>query len=171
MGAAEEPVIIRDYRPADFERIYGIDQAVFDPALSYSREELRSFVLARHSRTLVAEVDGEVAGFVNAVCVQRGWGVVITLDVAADRQRLGIGGRLMAAIEEWLAGEGVRVVSLETPADESGAREFYERHGYRVGGRVRGYYHGRLDAFSMTKRLEAGGGSGARGETDERGET
>jgi ribosomal protein S18 acetylase RimI-like enzyme len=157
-------MVIREYRPEDFERIYRIDQAAFDPALSYSREDLRSFVLTRRSRTLVAEVDGEVAAFVNAVCVQRGWGVVITLDVAPERQRLGIGSRLMTAIEEWLAGQGVRLVALETPADESGARQFYERHGYQVERRVRGYYHGRLDAFSMTKRLDAGSESGARGE-------
>jgi ribosomal protein S18 acetylase RimI-like enzyme len=49
------------------------------------------------------------------------------------------------------------VVALETPADEGGARQFYEKHGYQLGGRVRGYYHGRLDAFSMVKRLGAVG--------------
>jgi ribosomal protein S18 acetylase RimI-like enzyme len=63
----------------------------------------------------------------------------------------------MTAIEEWLAGQGVRVVALETPADEGGARQFYEQHGYQLGGRVRGYYHGKLDAFSMVKRLGTGG--------------
>jgi ribosomal protein S18 acetylase RimI-like enzyme len=158
-------VIIREYRPEDFERLYRIDQAAFDPALAYSRVELRSFVVARRSRTLVAEEEGEVVGFVNALCVQREWGVVITLDVAPERQRLGVGSRLLAAIEEWLRGEGVRVVGLETPADESGARQFYERHGYQLGRRVRGYYHGRLDAFSMVKRLDAPGETDARGET------
>jgi ribosomal protein S18 acetylase RimI-like enzyme len=150
-------VIIREYRPEDFERIYRIDQAAFAPELAYSRVDLRSFVLARRSRTLVAEAEGEVVGFVNALCVHGEWGVVITLDVAPERQRQGIGGRLLTAIEEWLAGEGVRMVGLETPADESGARQFYERHGYQLGRRVRGYYHGRLDAFSMSKRLDAGG--------------
>jgi ribosomal protein S18 acetylase RimI-like enzyme len=150
-------VIVREYRPEDFERIYRIDQAAFDPALAYSRLELRAFVLARRSRTLVAEADGEVVGFVNAMCLPRGWGVVITLDVAPEWQRQGVGSRLLAAIEAWLAGEGVRAVALETPADESGARQFYERHGYQVERRVRGYYHGRLDAFSLTKRLDAAG--------------
>jgi len=101
----------------------------------------------------VAEADGEAVGFVNARCAQRGWGMVTTLDVAPGWQRQGIGARLLVAIEQWLADQGVRVVALETPADESGARQFYEKHGYQLGGRVRGYYHGRLDAFSMVKRL------------------
>jgi len=148
-------VIIREHMPADFERLFQIDQAAFVPALAYSRSELQYYLLARRSKTLVAEVEGEVVGFVNARCAQRGWGMVTTLDVAPGWQRRGIGGKLMTAIEEWLAEQGVRVVALETPADEGGARQFYEKHGYRLGGRVRGYYHGRLDAFSMVKRLGA----------------
>jgi ribosomal protein S18 acetylase RimI-like enzyme len=147
-------VIVREYRPEDFERLYQIDHAAFAPALAYSRPELRYYLTSRRSHTLVAEEDGEVVGFVNARCAQRGWGMVTTLDVAPGRQRQGIGARLLAAIEEWLAAQGVRVVALETPADESGARQFYEKHGYQLGGRVRGYYHGRLDAFSMVKRLD-----------------
>jgi ribosomal protein S18 acetylase RimI-like enzyme len=146
-------VLIREYRPEDFERLYLIDHAAFAPALAYSRPELRYYLTARRSRTLVAEVDGEAVAFVNARCAQRGWGMVTTLDVAPGWQRQGIGARLLAAIEQWLADQGVRVVALETPADASGARQFYEKHGYQLGGRVRGYYHGRLDAFSMVKRL------------------
>ncbi len=178
-------MIIREYRPADFERLLAIDHAAFVPALAYSRSELRYYVLARRGKTLVAEAaagdrrhddgaggtgsdgaggaggggsadaggDGEVVGFVIARCAQRGWGTVVTLDVAPAWQRRGIGGRLMAAIEAWLAAQGVRVVSLETPADESGASQFYERHGYQLGTLLRGYYHGRVDAFAMFKRL------------------
>jgi len=149
-------VVIRDYRPEDFERLFQIDHAAFVPALAYSRSELWYYVMARRSRTLVAEAGGEVVGFVNARLAQRGWGMVTTLDVAPGWQRQGIGGRLLAAVEEWLASQGVRVVSLETAADESGARQFYERHGYQLGRRMRGYYHGRIDAFSMVKRLTAG---------------
>lgn len=146
-------MIIREHRPEDFDRLFQIDQAAFVPALAYSRAELQYYLLARRSKTLVAEVEGEVVGFVNARCAQRGWGMVTTLDVAPGWQRRGIGGKLMAAIEEWLLEQGVRVVALETPADEGGARQFYEKLGYQLGRRVRGYYHGRLDAYSMVKRL------------------
>lgn len=148
-------MIIREHRPEDFERLFEIDQAAFVPALAYSRSELRYYLAARRSRTLVAEEQSTVVGFVNARCAQRGWGMVTTLDVAPGWQRRGIGGALMAAIEDWFAAQGVRVVALETPADEGGARAFYEKQGYQLGGRVRGYYHGRLDAFSMVKRLAA----------------
>jgi ribosomal-protein-alanine N-acetyltransferase len=144
---------IRDYRPEDFARLHDIDRAAFVPALAYAADELRYYLEARRGHTLVAEEAGEVAGFVVARCAQRGWGTIVTLDVDPAWQRRGLGARLMAAIEGWLASQGVRVVTLETPADESGARQFYERQGYQLGGRVRGYYNGRLDAFAMVKRL------------------
>ncbi len=146
-------MIIREYRPADFERLFAIDHAAFVPALAYPRAELRYYVLARRAKTLVAEDAGEVVGFVIGRCAQRHWGTVVTLDVAPAWQRRGVGGQLMAAIESWLAAQGVRVVSLETPADENGARRFYEKHGYQLGTLMRGYYHGRMDAFAMAKRL------------------
>ncbi len=191
-------MIIRPYRPDDFERLYRIDQAAFPPALAYSRAELRYYVTAHRGRTLVAEAEAAAAeaaaaagaagtagaagiagaaesgpgdlqtprreppvGFVIGRGTHRGWGTIITLDVDPAWQRRGVGSRLLAAIEDWLRGEGVRVVSLETPADESGARRFYERNGYQLGGRVRGYYHGRLDAFGMVKRLVDPGAAGS----------
>ena len=156
-------MILRPYRPDDFERLFRIDQAAFVPALAYSRAELRYYVTAHRSRTLVAVDDpgGPPVGFVIGRGTHRGWGTIVTLDVDPAWQRRGVGSRLLAAIEDWLRGEGVRVVSLETPADESGARRFYERNGYQLGGRVRGYYHGRLDAFGMVKRLTDGGAAGS----------
>ena len=158
-------MLIREYRPPDFERLYQIDQAAFAPPLAYSRADLRYYIQARRGRTLVAETaeagPDSIAGFVVARCAQRGWGTVVTLDVDPAFQRQGLGGRLLAAIEDWLAGEAVRVVWLETAADDSGARHFYEKHGYQVGARLAGYYHGRIDAFSMFKRLAGAGQTGS----------
>ena len=146
-------MLIREAGSEDLERLHEIDRAAFAPALAYSRAELRFHMLTRDSRTLVAEEGGAAVGFVVARRIGGGRGTVITLDVAPGRQRQGIGGELLAAIEAWLEGVGVREVFLETPADESGARPFYEKHGYRAVRRLRGYYKGRLDAFGMTKRL------------------
>jgi ribosomal protein S18 acetylase RimI-like enzyme len=146
-------VLIRAAGPDELERLHEIDRAAFAPALAYSRAELRFHLQARRGRTLVAELGGVVVGFVVARQVAVLRGTVITLDVAPGHQRQGIGGALLAAIERWLLGQGVREVRLETPADESGARQFYEKHGYRLLRRLPGYYNGALDAFSMAKRL------------------
>jgi [ribosomal protein S18]-alanine N-acetyltransferase len=147
--------LIRAAEREELERLHEIDRAAFVPALAYSLAELRFYVQARRSQTLVAEVGGTVVGFVVARQLAGARGTVITLDVAPGHQRQGIGGELLAAVEAWLLSQGVREVGLETPADESGARQFYEKHGYRLDRLRRGYYHGALDAFSLVKRLGA----------------
>jgi ribosomal-protein-alanine N-acetyltransferase len=149
----ETNLIIREARDEDLERLHEIDRAAFVPALAYSRAELRFYLLARRSRTLVAEIGGLAVGFVVGRQIGGPRGTVITLDVAPGHQRQGIGGELLTAIEAWLLTQGVREVWLETPADESGARQFYEKHGYRLDRRRRGYYNGALDAWSLVKRL------------------
>jgi ribosomal protein S18 acetylase RimI-like enzyme len=150
-------VTIRAYRPADFDRLLAIEHAVFPPAIAYPRLELRRFLSARRCRTLVAEHEGEVAGFVTGCYEEEGRGLVASLDVAPERQGQGIGSQLLAAMEEWLRARGARALRLETPAEEgSGARRFYERHGYAVEERLGDYYGGGLDAVRMLKRAESG---------------
>jgi ribosomal protein S18 acetylase RimI-like enzyme len=146
-------LLIREAGCEELERLHEIDRAAFDPALAYSRAELRFYLTARRSRTLAAELGGVVVGFVVVRCLGGQRGTVITLDVAPGHQRQGIGGELLRAVEAWLLSQGVREVRLETPADESGARQFYEKHGYLLDRRLRGYYNGALDAFSMVKRF------------------
>jgi ribosomal-protein-alanine N-acetyltransferase len=152
-------VTLREYEPGDFERLFEIDRAAFARDLAYSRAELRSYVGSPRCRTLVAEEGGEVVGFAIA-CRERGGSAhLVTLDVPPARQRRGIGSRLLAAVEAQLAAAGLRTVVLETPADEDGARRFYEKHGYGVVRRLAGYYQGRRDAWMMVKRTASGGGT------------
>lgn len=47
--------VIRLYRPADFERLWQIDQACFAPGIAYSQMELSGFITRRNAITLVAE--------------------------------------------------------------------------------------------------------------------
>jgi ribosomal-protein-alanine N-acetyltransferase len=144
---------LRDYDPADFARLYEIEQAVFSPEIAYPRGELRRLLRARRCRTLVAEDGGEIVGFVTGCREGKGVGRVASLDVAPERQGEGIGSRLLAAIEEWLGEQGARVLRLETPADEAaGARRFYEQHGYAVEEEVADYYDDGLHGFRMVKR-------------------
>jgi [ribosomal protein S18]-alanine N-acetyltransferase len=146
-------MLIRAAGSDELDRLHQIDRAAFAPALAYSRAELRFHLAARRGHALVAEHDGRVVGFVVVRVLAGGRGTVVTLDVEPARQRQGVGGLLLAAGEAWLRGQEVREVWLETPADESGAQQFYERHGYRVERRLRGYYNGELDAFRMSKAL------------------
>jgi len=142
---------IREYKAADFERLYQIDQAAFSDDIAYSRLELALYLRSRKCRTLVSEEGGKIIGFVVGCTEPRKLGHIITIDVIPHRQRQHIGSNLLAEIEQWLWRQGAEAIYLETPVDDEGAKGFYDKHGYFVFDRFQRYYSNSLDAFVMMK--------------------
>ena len=90
--------------------------------------------------TFVAEIDGGVAGFVDAR-IERPFDAmhrpmvycyVAEIAVAADRRSQGIGRLLMEAAEQWGREHGAEAVSLEYNSKNPRAASFYERIGYEA---------------------------------------
>lgn len=99
---------------------------------------------------LVAEIDGRVVGYV-AVSGSH----VENLYVDPAAQGLGVGRRLLVAVEERLSGP----ITLRCLLVNTRARALYERCGFAVLRQERIDYHGRrLDAWFMIKRREPGSG-------------
>jgi ribosomal protein S18 acetylase RimI-like enzyme len=144
-------VEIRDYKNPDFKRLYEIDHAAFPKGIAYSHLELQFYIRSRKSRTLIAEADDEIVGFVIGSSEPRRLGHIITIDVTPHRQRQQIGSRLLEEIEQWLWQQGGEAIYLETPVDDAGAQGFYEKHGYFVLDRIEAYYNDSIDALVMMK--------------------
>jgi ribosomal protein S18 acetylase RimI-like enzyme len=153
-------VNIRPFRKDDFDTLWRIDQACFDPQLAYSRIELAVYMRRPASFTLVAEAgdvnhgqpSAMIVGFVVAES-RRKIGHIITIDVISDYRRSGIGSLLLDAAEVRLKEAGVLEVALETPVNNVAAIRFYKQKGYFVEKTVPGYYSNHLDAFIMRKEL------------------
>ena len=157
---------VRAYQKADFETLWRIDQACFEPKLAYSRFELAVYMRRPGSFTLVAETSApgkepgngsrasQIPGFIVAE-YRRKTGHVITIDVLQEARRSGIGSALLQAVEEQLRKAGATAVELETPANNEIAIRFYKRTGYVVEKTVHGYYSNQLDALVMRKELVA----------------
>jgi ribosomal-protein-alanine N-acetyltransferase len=153
---------IRQFRKADFDTLWRIDQECFDPQLAYSRPELAFYMRRPRAFTLVADdaehdaedkaSAGRILGFVVAENRQR-TGHIITIDVIAEARRSGVGSALLRGAEEKLLQAGTMTVALETPVNNLSAIRFYKRQGYFVEKTVAGYYSGQLDALVMTKDL------------------
>ena len=144
---------IREFEKPDFDTLWRIDQACFDPQLAYSRPELAFYMRRPGSFTLVAEGEGgAIFGFVVAE-TRRRVGHIITIDVVAEARRTGVGSALLQAAEEQLLRAGTAAVALETPVNNDAAIRFYKQKGYFVEKTVAGYYSGHLDALVMTKDL------------------
>ena len=150
---------IRDYRAADFERLWRIDQLCFPPGIAYSQMELTGFIHRRNAITLVGEVQtaepaDRIAGFVVAHPIRKKYGRILTLDVLAQARRSGLATQLMNVVEERLRSLGCTEIYLETAVDNDPAIRLYRKLGYEVLRTLPEYYssHG-LDAFQMAKRL------------------
>ena len=166
---------IREFKKPDFDTLWRIDQACFDPQMAYSEAEMAYYMRRPGSFTLVAaataksatEVGQEpqaaggaipsILGFVVAE-IRRQTGHIITIDVISEARRLGVGSALLLAAEKRLREGGATAVALETAVNNAPAIRFYKEKGYFVEKTIRGYYSNQLDALLMTKELVTGVG-------------
>jgi [ribosomal protein S18]-alanine N-acetyltransferase len=157
-------VRIDEHVATDFDALHALDLACYPPGISYSRRTLKWFLALPGADCLVARSDNdprEILGFIIAETDEAD-GHIITIDVAESCRRSGVGTALLREMEQRLAARGVRRVSLETATTNEPAVAFWQRHGYRSHGVLPGYYLGRLDAYAMSKKLVAPGGSDTR---------
>jgi len=149
---------IRDYRAADFDRLWQIDQLCFPPGIAYTQMELSGFITRRNAITLVGELQtpssGPIAGFVVAHPSRGKYGRILTLDILPEARRVGLASSLMMECEQRLRALGCVDIYLETAVDNEPALRLYRKLGYEIIRTLPEYYssHG-LDAFQMGKRL------------------
>lgn len=143
---------LRTYKPDDFETLYEIDQACYEPEIAYSKRELRTYLRFSGAECIVAEADAEIVGFCVSAHRDR-LGYIVTIDVLERFRRQGAATAILTEVERRLAENGVREVGLETATDNESAIAFWRKHGYRSRGVRKNYYPGGRDAFAMTKAI------------------
>ena len=90
--------------------------------------------------TLVAELSGEIIGFIDArldhspdpMHREITYCHVVEIAVSSRHQHQGVGGGLLRAAENWGRLQGAELASLEYLAANTRAGLFYQRSGYRV---------------------------------------
>jgi ribosomal protein S18 acetylase RimI-like enzyme len=104
-------------------RAAGVTRPWNDPArdLAFAR-------LNPHSTVLVAAFDRIVATVMVGEDGHRGWVYYVAVDPACQGQ--GLGRRIMAAAEGWLAARGVWKLQLLIREENAGVRRFYESLGF-----------------------------------------
>src|SRR5271166_6351061 len=123
---AEVQFTIRDYRAADFDRLWQIDQLCFPDGIAYTQMELSGFIMKRNAITLVAEAQaantgesgpssqdtdtcagpGRIVGFAVAHPIRGRIGRILTLDIISHARRFGLASHLMQEIERRLREAG-----------------------------------------------------------------
>ena len=127
---------IRPYEEADFAAVIalwdatGLNVSYNDPALDIPR-----CVMAPNAALFVGRIGPTLVGTVMAGNDgHRGW--LYRLAVAPEHQRMGLGRKLVAHAESWLAGQGVPKVNLMIRDQNVSVRDFYLRLGYAVAPRM-----------------------------------
>jgi len=154
-------VRLRPMRPADLPAVLALEEDLFAPD-TWTAAMYRDELSRTDSRTyLVAEDGDRVVGYAGLIAYDDE-AHVSTIAVAADRQGQGIGSRLLDALLEE-ADRRSPVVILEVRADNELAQGLYQRRGFAVIGRRRGYYQpSGADAVVMRRELVRGERTGAQ---------
>lgn len=153
-------VQLREYRRDDLEAIVALDALCFATPFRFSRSAMRRFAEAEDAWTRLAIVDGRLAGFIivhrEEISTAEA-GYVVTIDVAHEYRRQGIGRLMLQAAEESFAASGAIAMMLHVYVKNQEAISFYERNGYRRGDEQAGFYGPGMDAALYWKRLSRQG--------------
>ncbi len=106
---------------------------------------------------LVADADGEVAGYIVADVTQqigRALGHVKDVAVHPDHRGAGVGSALLSRSIGVLAAQGAGTVKLEVRRSNDGAKRLYREFGFEPLRRVPAYYGDGEDAIVMIRPVE-----------------
>lgn len=148
---ARPPVRLRidPMRTTDIPAVHAIESASFPtPWPPYAfRQEIETNGMAHY---LVVRAGERIVAYAG-IWLMVDEAHITTFAVLPAYRRRGIGGRLLSELLELAARLGARVATLEVRLSNSGARELYQRFGFRpVGLRPRYYSDDGEDALIMT---------------------
>ena len=149
-----EKIVIRDADRADLAGLMSLETEVF----ASDRLSPRSFrrVIAQPSAACrVARSDGLLAGY-HLLLFRRGSSVarLYSIAVAPGFRGRGVAGLLMRDAERAARGRGARACGWRRGLDNAAAICLYERLGYRLIGRIPGYYADGIEALRYERDLD-----------------
>jgi ribosomal-protein-alanine acetyltransferase len=145
------PVVVRRFAPADLERITRIEDASF-PVDAFEESEFRRLATAYPDEFLVAEISGNVVGYV-AGSVTADCGEIESLAVDQGVRGRGVGERLITSLLDRFQRAGLGRCALEVRTTNAVAIDLYERLGFHIVRTLDAYYADGGDAFLMEKAL------------------
>ena len=157
-------VVVRQADIGDVNDIYEIEQLCFpDP---WSLESLtQEFRDNPHAFYVVAELEGKVVGYAGLWWIFDE-GHITNVAVRPEFRNRHIGEGILGVMIDFTAGEGILHHTLEVRPSNEAAIRLYEKYGFQVEGRRRGYYaNNGEDALIMWRHgdeLETGGSDEGR---------
>lgn len=141
-GRSPQPAIeVREMELEDLHRVFALGEQLYTasrwPNLyrTWEEYELVDYFLSDGDTCLVAEVDGELAGFAIGTIIEKrrsAWtyGYLAWLGVDPRFKRAGVATRLLRRMTELFVDLGARMLLVDTAADNHEALAFFHRQGF-----------------------------------------
>ena len=151
-------VIHRLYIPADFEQLYALEEACFEPPSRFSRRYMRQLVKRACAATWIAEEAGQITGFAIIDWAEENsetTAYIQTVEVSPEVRGRGVGRELLNRIEGSARLAGALSIWLHVEEGNTAAIRLYEAQNYCCEGREEDYYPSGRAALIYVKRLAA----------------
>ncbi len=129
--------LIRDLRDSDLPAIACLVGSLGYPSTPGAIQRRLEAMPDHLYKCFVADNNGELTGFIGLILLPvytcdepMGW--ILALAVAPEHRGKGIGNRLLAHSEEFMAARGARAFQLFSKFANHDAHRFYERRGFRA---------------------------------------
>lgn len=150
---SDSQAIFRRARLEDVSALNDLEQATFSGD-RLSRRRLRHWVQASNAVLLVVEKNQQLLGYALAL-LHRGTRLarLYSIAISADARGMGLGRKLLFALEKQVADLGWLFMRLEVAKSNQAAIQLYTSMGYTIFGMYNDYYEDHQDALRMQKRI------------------
>ena len=147
---------VRFYRESDFKCICNIENKAFGDG-AYSNYMLKMMLKSPAGFTMVAEENSILYGYATMNQMDSTSVDLESIGVIPDQHRHGIGSMLLDSMEAEARKRGYKKIILEVREKNTGAINFYRRHGYKTSEFLSSYYsmsfNGSKNAYRMNKYI------------------
>ena len=137
----EETARVRQMIIDDLPEVFHIGEALFTAEYSQSmyrtwdEYEITTLFNSDNELCIVAELEDRILGFALGTTVKKHnspwkYGYLVWLGVRPELQKLHVGERLFKEIKRLFKEQGVRMIIIDTSADNEAAIRFFKKHGF-----------------------------------------
>ncbi len=134
-------LVIRDMSIDDFSQVFHLGEEIFtvdySPSLyrTWDEYEITTLFNSDNELCLVAELHGAIVGFALGTTVEKHkspwkYGYLVWLGVKAGLQQGGVGAALFREIKRRMREQGVRMIMIDTAADNVAGIRFFKKQGF-----------------------------------------
>jgi ribosomal protein S18 acetylase RimI-like enzyme len=141
MGSKKREVVIRQAEIDDLAAIFHLGEKVFTSQAfsnlyrTWDEYEVTTFFNQESENLLVADDDGTVVGFAMGTTIEKArsawsYGHLVWLGIEPEYARSGIGSMLFDRFKRLMKKQGVRMLMVDTQADNAPAIRFFRSKGF-----------------------------------------